>query len=124
MKDCARRYAEFLLASALLAGACAGTRAAGAPERAANSASIDAQASCPVNRISTAEARPLVDEYCVSCHSPNGAAGEDYDFRSDAAIILRRRNIEAKLRLHVMPPPSARQLSSADRAALRCWAQD
>jgi uncharacterized membrane protein len=70
-----------------------------------------------------AQARPLVDEYCVSCHSPSGAAGEDYDFRDDAAVFARRRNIEAKLRLRAMPPPNARQPSEAERTALRCWAK-
>jgi uncharacterized membrane protein len=72
--------------------------------------------------VTIAQARSLVDEYCVSCHSPSGAAGEDYDFREDAAISAHRRNIEARLRLRAMPPPNARQPREAERAALRCWA--
>jgi uncharacterized membrane protein len=82
------------------------------------------RASCPVEGVTTGQARRLVDEYCVSCHSPNGAAGEDYDFRKDAAIAARRRNIEAKLRLRLMPPPNAPQPSDAERAVLRCWAKE
>ena len=118
-----RGYFELLLASALLAGACAGARVAAAPTP-VDAASTDAEASCAARSVPTAEVRPLVDRYCVSCHSPDGAAGEDYDFRSDTAIVLRRRNIEAKLRLHVMPPPTARQPSDAERDLLRCWAKE
>ena len=119
-----RGYFELLLASALLAGACAGVRGAAAPTTPVNAASTDVEASCTARPIPTAEVRPLVDRYCVSCHSPDGAAGEDYDFRSDPAIAARRGNIEAKLRLHVMPPPTARQPRDAERALLRCWAKE
>jgi uncharacterized membrane protein len=116
------RYLELLLAGAVLAGACAGVRTTSGTS-APSSASAHAEAACPAAPITAAEVRPLVDKYCVSCHSPDGAAGEDYDFRSDAAIVLRRRKIEAKLRLHVMPPPNARQPSDAERSTLRCWAK-
>ena len=51
----------------------------------------------------------MVDHYCVGCHSPSGAAGPDYDFRSDAALVAHRRNVEAKLRLGAMPPPGFKQ---------------
>ena len=125
MKDDSRprRCLELLLASALLAGACAGARSADGPATSTKHGSTDVTASCPLTPMTTAEARPLVDKYCVSCHSPDGAAGEDYDFRGDPAILARRSNIEAKLRLHVMPPPGARQPSDAERAVLRCWAK-
>ncbi|HEY3253443.1 MAG TPA: hypothetical protein VGJ91_05825 [Polyangiaceae bacterium] len=123
MKDFTGRYAELLLASALLAGACAGARNASAPATGSNSASSAAGASCPAERMSNPEARVLVDKYCVSCHSPDGSAGEEHDFRSDPAISSRRRNIEANLRLHAMPPPGAPQPSDAERDALRCWAK-
>ncbi|MEI9941575.1 MAG: hypothetical protein WDO69_30540 [Pseudomonadota bacterium] len=127
MKDYSgqRRSIDLLLAGALLAGACAGTGTAG--ERtmpAADASSSEMAASCPAEQMTTAEARSLIDKYCVSCHSPDGAAGEDYDFRGDPAIIARRRNIEANLRLHAMPPPGARQPSDTERAALRCWAKE
>jgi uncharacterized membrane protein len=121
-----------LLASALLVGACAGAQAtrptnpsASPPPSAvlANNEPTHSDSSCPAERVPVTEIRPLVDKYCVSCHSPGGAAGEDYDFRGDAALSARRRNIEAKLRLHVMPPPNAHQPSDAERMTLRCWAK-
>lgn len=118
----ARRYAELLLLSALFAGACVGSRTAVAPAT-SSSGVPTARTSCPHEPVATTEARSLVDKYCVSCHSPTGSAGEDYDFRNDAAIVARRRNIEAKLRLRVMPPPSAPQPSDPERASLRCWAK-
>ena len=121
LRSFARHSFELLLVSALLAGACAGTRAGVVPAQRAETVSPDVTASCPP--VTTVEARSLVDKYCVSCHSPSGAAGEDYDFRGDTAISARRSNIEAKLRLHVMPPPSAPQPSDAERTTLRCWAK-
>jgi uncharacterized membrane protein len=124
LPKCERGGRELLLVSALLAGACAGTRATGDGGTREPSGAVAAAASCPELRITTAEARRLVDEYCVSCHSAEGAAGEDYDFRSDTTISARRHNLEAKLRLHAMPPPNAPQPDDAERAALRCWASD
>ncbi|MET0791667.1 MAG: hypothetical protein ABW061_09125 [Polyangiaceae bacterium] len=63
-----------------------------------------------------------MDRYCVNCHSASGAAGPDYDFRSDSALIAHRRNVEAKLRLGAMPPPGFKKPPLADRQALQCWA--
>ncbi|HYQ40670.1 MAG TPA: hypothetical protein VER11_01840 [Polyangiaceae bacterium] len=116
----AHGYLGVLLVTAVLAAACAGSRTAVAPPTTDKGVSNDV-ARCP--QVAAADARSLVDKYCVSCHSPTGSAGEDYDFRGDAAIIARRRNIEAKLRLRAMPPPSAPQPSAAERASLRCWAK-
>jgi len=113
------------LASALLVGACAAAGGTTATRGTPGTPSVPAAApSCPEERVTTAAARGLVERYCVSCHSATGAAGEDYDFRSDGAIVARRRNIEAKLRLQVMPPPSAPQPSDVERTALRCWAKE
>src|SRR6478736_6296965 len=112
MRDPARRSfaphsLQLLLVSTLLAGACAGSQTAAAPAKPTEPASPEVTQSCP--EVTLAEARTLVDKYCVSCHSPTGSAGEDYDFRHDPAITARRANIEAKLRLRAMPPPSAPQ---------------
>lgn len=123
--DC--RELGLLLAGALIAAACAGV--GGPADTAAAPAAVPAWApartepDCPATRVTRAQARALVDRYCVSCHSPDGAAGADYDFRSDAAIDARHRNIEAKLGSRAMPPPEALQPTEAERAALRCWAQ-
>jgi uncharacterized membrane protein len=115
-------YPELLFASALIAAACAAVPGRRSPTTHETS-SVVPDVGCPAAPMTTTQARSLVDEYCVSCHSASGAAGEDYDFRSDSAILARRRNIEAKLRLRAMPPPNARQPSEAERASLRCWAQ-
>lgn len=66
--------------------------------------------------------RAIVAKYCVSCHSPDGAAGPDYDLSDGRALTARRRNIEAKVRLKLMPPPGYAQLSDADRVVLLGWA--
>ena len=120
-------YIELLLAGALLANGCAGAHAtngnASGLTAPGNAMTVRAQANCPARPLTVSDVRPLVDTFCVPCHSPSGAAGEDYDFRTDAALSARRRNIEAKLRLHVMPPPSARQPSDTYRLVLSCWAK-
>lgn len=118
-----------LFVGALFTAACAGARGTNRtapvplPVSASASASGHVEASCPKAPISAAEARALVDRYCVSCHSPGGEAGDDSDFRSDAAIGAHRRNIEAKLSLRAMPPPEAPQPTDAERARLGCWAK-
>jgi mono/diheme cytochrome c family protein len=114
-----------LLASVLLASACAGTShgGSGAASAPRSIAATDAAEDCSGSPIADAQARGLVDAYCVSCHSPDGSAGEDYDFRSDVALRSRRRNIAAKLRLGAMPPPGSLQLAAAERSSLRCWAE-
>lgn len=122
-RSIARNYAEIMLLSALFAGACAGTRTGVVPATASKEPSIGTTESCAAESVPTSEARSLVDKYCVSCHSPTGAAGEDYDFRGDTALAASRRGIEAKLRLRVMPPPKAPQPSDDERATLRCWAK-
>jgi uncharacterized membrane protein len=122
-----RRRLRLFFVGALCTAACAGARgpnhAAPVPLPVAASASAPVEASCPREPISAAEARALVDRYCVSCHSPGGEAGDDSDFRNDAAIGAHRRNIEAKLSLRAMPPPEAPQPTDAERAALGCWAK-
>ena len=122
MKRAESRYFALLLTSARLAGACAGSEAASARGEPAPLGDSE-RASCPPAPVTLAYARSLVDTYCVSCHSPTGEAGEDYDFREDRALTAHRRTIEAKLRLRLMPPAGARQPSDAERARLACWAK-
>jgi len=116
------RSFELLFAAALLTAACAGSEAASGRGEPAPLGDSE-RASCPPAPVTLAHARSLVDTYCVSCHSPTGEAGEDYDFREDRALTAHRRTIEAKLRLRLMPPPAARQPSDAERARLACWAK-
>lgn len=120
-----RRWPRLFFVGALFTAACAGARGSNRPVPVSLpvAASGHVEASCRKAPISAAEARALVDRYCVSCHSPGGEAGDDSDFRSDAAIGAHRRNIEAKLSLRAMPPPEAPQPTDAERAALSCWAK-
>lgn len=116
------RYLELLLASALLAGACATARETSG-SGSAEPDTANAALSCPDPPVTLAEARPLVTKYCATCHSPSGSAGEDFDFRADGALTAHRRSIEAKLRLGAMPPPGVPHPSGAERSTLRCWAK-
>jgi uncharacterized membrane protein len=111
--------ASVLLASALVAGACASRRE---PSAAARVPAADATPSCSAAPATFADARPLVAKYCLTCHSPSGAAA-DYDFRSDGALTAHRRNIEVKLRLRAMPPAGVPQPNDVERSILWCWAR-
>jgi len=122
LKRAELRSFALLLTSVLLAGACAGSEAASARGEPAPLGDSE-RASCPSAPVTLAYARSLVDTYCVSCHSPTGEAGEDYDFREDPALSAHRRTVEAKLRLRLMPPPGAPQPSDVQRALLGCWAK-
>jgi len=93
------------------------------PSTPAKSVPANTEASCSAAPPADSEARALIDQYCESCHSPNGSAS-DADFRSATAIRVRRSNIEAKLRLYAMPPSDAPQPSDDERAALRCWVRN
>ena len=110
--------AAFALQASLVVACAGGARMTEQPTPGAAS-----EPSCPTSAVTLREARAVVDHYCVSCHSPSGAAGPDYDFRSDAALVAHRRNVEAKLRLGEMPPPGFNQPPAADRQALLCWAR-
>ena len=118
-----KRDPWLLVSAALLSSvaACAGANHAGGTGQ-ANPAAAN-ELSCPESAVTISEARAIVDHYCVNCHSPSGAAGPDYDFRSDTALIAHRRNVEAKLRLGAMPPTGFKQPPAADRHALQCWAR-
>jgi hypothetical protein len=121
-----RRYRQLGVATALFMVACVGMRSPNAappvPAAPATSSPLNTELGCSTVLLTDLEARALFAQYCISCHSPNGSAS-DADFRSAAAVGARRANIEAKLRLHAMPPSDAPQPSDTDRAALRCWAR-
>jgi uncharacterized membrane protein len=120
MPKCESRAVTLLVLSMLLAGACASSQGSGsAPQSGAESAPLI----CPDHTVSLSEARPLVSKYCITCHSPEGAAGPDYDFRANSALTAHRRTIEAKLRLRSMPPRGVPQPNDSERSTLWCWAK-
>lgn len=101
--------------------ACAASRPGPATQR--PNADTANQPSCPAPPVALSDARAVVNQYCVRCHSPNGSAGADYDYRSDTALLAHRRNIEAMLRLGAMPPRGVPQPPTDARRALLCWAR-
>lgn len=117
-----RKPESWLLAACLLlsgVAACASGNRVGSSDWPGPTAANDA---CPEPAVTLSEARAVVDRYCVNCHSASGAAGPDYDFRSDSALIAHRRNVEAKLKLRAMPPPGFKQPLAEERRTLQCWA--
>lgn len=65
---------------------------------------------------------PVVQRYCVSCHSPDGDAGDEHDFTLPERLHADRRLISARLRAHSMPPATSPQPSALERALVADWA--
>ena len=86
-------------------------------------ANVGAPQTCATSDPSYASAvRPVVERYCVSCHSADGDAGDEHDFTRPALLKAQRRLVSARLRAHSMPPATSAQPSDAERALLTHWA--
>ncbi len=71
--------------------------------------------------VTLASARQVVSKYCVTCHSPSGAAA-DFDWSDERSLMLHRRNIAAKVSRNSMPPSGLPQPDAEERRILLCWA--
>ena len=84
----------------------------------------------PLERRFTAEVRPFVDRYCVSCHGPKKHKGgldlSQYATVSAAAAHLRRwGQVLDRLQSEEMPPEEApRRPRPEERAAAIAWIRD
>lgn len=65
---------------------------------------------------------PLFQHYCVSCHSPDGSAGEEHDFTRFDVLRAQRRRVKAVLEASAMPPRGLPQPNDAERARMIAWA--
>jgi uncharacterized membrane protein len=74
-------------------------------------------------RVSLAEARSVVAKRCVSCHSPGGTAGDDYDWTNEQSLVAHRRNVAAQVAENAMPPAGYPRPTAEERRTLLCWAQ-
>jgi mono/diheme cytochrome c family protein len=74
----------------------------------------------------TTEIRPLLKQYCFSCHSSKKKKG-DLDLERFAALDQVRKDVAAwqavveMLENGAMPPPKSRQLNAEDRRQLLSW---
>ena len=104
--------------------ACGGAKQASvnpsAPEAQAGPAALACDTAAPV---ALADARLVVAKRCASCHSPSGAAGADYDWTNENALVAHRRNVAAQLAQDTMPPPGYPRPSLDERRTLLCWAK-
>jgi mono/diheme cytochrome c family protein len=67
--------------------------------------------------------RPIVEHYCIGCHSPEGVAGDEHDFTRPELLRGQHRIVSARLRAHSMPPAASPELSGAERALIIHWAE-
>jgi len=114
--------ARALIASVLAAGlcACAGAKP-GTTSTSPSAAPAFDLASCQTHEL--AAVRPIVNKRCTSCHSPQGTAGEDYDWTQDSALSAHRANVAAQVEQGSMPPSGYPSLSADERRLLLCWAK-
>ena len=112
-----KSYAHALraLLLALMLGACS---QAGASSRSTSATS----ASCSGTAASREEVEPLFRRYCVTCHSPDGSAGEEHDFTRFEVLRAQRRRVKAVLAASAMPPRGLPQPADAERALMIRWA--
>ncbi len=88
------------------------------------SASSDDAIKCdPAVPVELASAREVVTKRCVSCHSPSGTAGDDYDWTKESALIAHRRNVAAQVADGEMPPPGYPKPTPEELRTLVCWAR-
>jgi len=77
----------------------------------------------PAAPVELASARAIVSKRCVSCHSPGGTAGDDYDWTKDSALVAHRRNVAAQVADGEMPPPGYPKPTPEEARTLVCWAR-
>jgi uncharacterized membrane protein len=69
------------------------------------------------------EVNRVVAKRCASCHSPNGTAGDDYDWTNERSLVAHRRNVGAQIAEGSMPPVGYPRPTAEERRTLLCWAQ-
>lgn len=67
------------------------------------------------------EVVPLLQRYCLGCHTAGGEAGEDHDFSRPAVLSAQRRQLWGELETEAMPPQDHPQPSRAERDLLERW---
>jgi hypothetical protein len=68
-----------------------------------------------------ADARPLLERSCFSCHSGDGVAAADHDFSRYDVAFAQRERIGRAISSGAMPPASRSPLDPASREALLRW---
>jgi mono/diheme cytochrome c family protein len=121
-----RRSGLVLLSAALpLAGLMIGAHAISAPNRAAKGTKKAAAAS-PHGDAYSREIAPLVDKYCISCHTAKSPAGEvSLAGYKDVASVLKGRKVWERVSQNVsaghMPPAGMPQMTMAERDRMVGW---
>jgi len=102
----------------LLVLACSSAKPGAAPASAPPPDALKCDAAAPV---ALSAAREVVARRCVSCHSPTGAAGSDYDWTNEQSLVAHRRNVAAQIAEDTMPPVGYPRPTPEERRTLACW---
>jgi uncharacterized membrane protein len=102
----------------LLVAACSAAKP-GAPSQAPQRDTAPCAAASPE---AFAAARSVVAKRCVSCHSPDGIAGSDYDWTNEHSLAVHRRNVAAQIAQGSMPPTGYPRPTPEEQQTLLCWA--
>ncbi len=114
-----------VLVSALLGllVACGGSKPDAVTASSESRASSNTQPRCDVmSTAASAEAHAVVAKRCVTCHSPSGMAGPDYDWTNEVSLLAHRRNVAAQVAQGSMPPAGYPRLTQQEQRSLVCWA--
>lgn len=122
------RRGLFLLSAAALplAGLMIGAHAISAPNRAAKGTKKAAAAASAHGDAYSREIAPLVDKYCISCHTAKSPAGEvSLAGYKDIASVLKGRKVWERVSQNVsaghMPPAGMPQMTMAERDRMVGW---
>jgi uncharacterized membrane protein len=94
------------------------TACGGSPRRPTNGAAR----TCAPGKPGFVRVKPLLDRYCITCHSADGVAGDEHDFLQPELLRAQHRQISARLRAHSMPPRGSPQPERAELALIAHWA--
>jgi hypothetical protein len=111
------RHAALALTAVSIALASCGPATGGTASQEASVARVCA----PGEPAYSSKARPIIEHYCVRCHSPEGVAGDEHDFTHPELLRAERRLVSARLRAQSMPPPGSPQPSGVEAALVIQW---
>jgi hypothetical protein len=114
----AGRLSRALATSAWLLGAgCGGPRNVAEPTNAPQAPPCAGAAPSYRNDVA-----PLLQHYCLGCHTADGDAGEDHDFSRYPVLHAQRQLLQQELEALAMPPRDQPQPTAQERRLLARWA--
>lgn len=91
----------------------------------AETAKAEAAPNCDGTNFSyVADIKPIMEQYCTSCHGEDGAAGLNFNNKSDIVKAANKGELLGTIKWHSgfpQMPPSGVQLTKATIDKIECW---